>query len=394
MGLLDLFRPNWLHSNPAIRLRALESVSDDKTLIRIAREDNDDDVRQAAIGKIDDGEVLARIAMTGPIAGAHRAALAKIDDQSAIARVVTSAMDLRVREAAVEKVTDQTFLASLMTGASPSSIRVAAASVLTDQAQLARLAEDDPDASVRASAAAKLTDFTLQGKLASSDADAAVRLAAASGDEGLLAKLATEDEDPSNREAAIDMISSQEALFEIASKAMDVGTDLLGDQFVMRASQDAALARLSDERLLAKIASKADDQRLVRAAIDRLSDKDRIRQVLTSDNWFAREAAAKKVADPLVLLELITGEQDLDVLQAAVDRLADPMFDALLSRVELGASLDLAQSALRNTAEAETAQAGSKRIITGSMPSAEKIAAHFDRVVSKARSPLGDSAAS
>lgn len=386
MGLLDLFRPNWLHSNPTIRLRALESISDSKTLIRIAREDADDDVRQAAIRRIDDGEVLSRIAMTGPIAGAHRAALAKIDDQSAIARIVTSAMDLRVREAAVEKVTDQTFLASLMAGASPSSIRVAAASALSDQEQLARLAEDDPDAKVRASAAAKLTDFTLQQKLASSDKESAVRLAAASGDEGLLAKLATDDEDPSNREAAIEMIASQESLFEIASKEMDVGTDLLGDQFVKRGSQDAALDRLTDERLLTAIAGKADDQRLVRAAVDKLSDKDRLRQVLTSDNWFAREAAAKKVGDPVVLLELITGEQDLDVLQAAVDRLADPMFDASLSSRDVAASLELAQSALRNTADAETAQAGSKRIITGSMPSAEKIATHFDRVVDKARS--------
>jgi hypothetical protein len=41
------------------------------------------------------------------------------------------------------------------------------------------------------------------------------------------------------------------------------------------------------------------------------------------------------------------------------------------------ASLELAQSALRNTAEAETALAGSKRIITGSMPSAEKIGDPF-----------------
>ena len=386
MGLLDLIRPNWLHSNPSVRLRAVEGISNSMTLTRIAREDVDDNVRQAAIGKLDDGEVLARIAMTGPISGAHRAALAKIDDQSAMARVVTSAMDPRVRVAAVEKVTDQSFLSSLLSSTSSSSIRKAAASALTDQQQLALVAEDDPDADVRAPVAARLTDFTLQKKLASGDNSPHVRLAAASGDEGLLAELATSDEDPANQEAAVRMISSQEALFAVATKAMDVGTDLLGDQFVVRASQDAALARLTDERLLADIATKADDQRHVRAAVDRLSDHERIRQVLASDNWFAREAAAKRVVDPHSLLELITGEQDLDVLQAAVDRLADPMFAHMLSAEDVAGPLELAQSALRNTADAETTQAGSKRIITGSMPSAEKIASHFDRIVVKARS--------
>ncbi len=385
MGLLDLIRPKWLHSSPAVRMRAVAGISDARTLLRIAREDTDDGVRQAAIAKIDDAEALARIAMTGPIAGAHRAALAKLQDQAAIARVATSAMDLRVREAAVARVADQTFLAGLLSPSHPVAIRIAAAAALTDQTKLTQLAEEDSDASVRAAAAAKLTDFSVQHRLASEDRDPAVRLAAASGDEGLLAKLAVEDEDPATREAAVGLISSQDALYEIASRSMEVGTDLLGDQFVVRASQDAALARLTDEHLLAKIASVSSDQRLVRAAVERIADQDRLHGLLASDNWYAREAAVRKLSDPLALLELLVAEQDLDVLQAAVDRLDEPGFAAALAEDRAMSALELAQGALRNTAEAETEQAGGKRIITGSMPSAEKIAAHFDRIVAKVR---------
>lgn len=385
MGLFDLIRPKWLHSDPAVRLRAVAGITDARTLIRIAREDTDDDVRQAAIEKIDDAEVLARIAMTGPIAGAHRAALAKLEDQAVLARVATSAMDPRVREAAVARVTDQTFLVGLLSPSHPVAIRIVATGALTDQAKLTKIADDDADASVRAAAAAKLTDFSVQHRLALEDRDPQVRLAAASGDEGLLAKLATDDEDPATREAAVGMISSQEALYEIATRSMDVGTDLLGDQFIVRASQDAALARLTDERLLAKIASESSDQRLVRAAVDRIADQDRLHGLLSSDNWYAREAAVKKLSDPLAILELIVGEQDLDVLQAAVDRLGEPTFETALAEDRSAGVLELAQGALRNTAEAETEQAGGKRIITGSMPSAEKIAAHFDRIVAKVR---------
>ena len=118
--------------------------------------------------------------------------------------------------------------------------------------------------------------------------------------------------------------------------------------------------------------SSVEDQRLARAAIDRLTDQALIRGVLKSDHWFARQAAAEKLDDAQAILDLIAGEQDLDVLDAAVTRLGE------LGTAGLDpAAIDKAREALKSAASAETEEAGSPRIITGSMPSAEKVVGAF-----------------
>ncbi len=378
MGLLDLMRPKWRHSDADTRLRAVAELTDPATLARVAREDEDDRVREAAIARIDDTETLTRIALTGAISPVHLAALAKLTDQGILARIATAAMDIRVREAAVRQMTDQSFLTAVIASSNPRPIRLAAIEALTDQAQLAKLAESDPDASVRASAAARLTNGQKLAAIAANDADASVRLAAAGAapDDSLLVKLATEDHDQATREAAVAELDRPDTLYRIVVHKMDVSTDLLGDQFVMRAGQDAALAKIADPTLLAKIATRVEDQRLARTAIDRLTDQALIRGVLKSDHWFARQAAAEKLDDPKAILDLISSEQDLDVLDAAVSRLGE------LGTAGLDpAAIDKAREALKSAASAETEEAGSPRIITGSMPSAEKVSAHFERVI-------------
>ena len=95
MGLLDLFRPRWRHSDAATRLDAISRLTNEAVLAGIAREDIDDSVRETAVARIEDPEVLARISLTGAATPAHFAAVAKLTDQTAIARIASCGRSAR-----------------------------------------------------------------------------------------------------------------------------------------------------------------------------------------------------------------------------------------------------------------------------------------------------------
>ena len=56
MAFLDLFRPSWKHSDPAIRLKAVKKLTDSKILSKIADEDPDVAVRDVARQKQEPAE--------------------------------------------------------------------------------------------------------------------------------------------------------------------------------------------------------------------------------------------------------------------------------------------------------------------------------------------------
>jgi hypothetical protein len=66
MGLVDLFRPRWKHSDPAIRAVAVRELDAEETriLAEIARGDRDPSVRRLAIKKLNDPHLLREIAQS------------------------------------------------------------------------------------------------------------------------------------------------------------------------------------------------------------------------------------------------------------------------------------------------------------------------------------------
>src|SRR5471030_486838 len=64
MGLADLFRPKYRHSNVEIRSEAVRALSSDdlSILTQVAKTDRDIGVRRIAMEKIDEADVLADIA--------------------------------------------------------------------------------------------------------------------------------------------------------------------------------------------------------------------------------------------------------------------------------------------------------------------------------------------
>src|SRR5882724_9179849 len=64
MGIADLFRPKYRHSDVRVRAEAVKALTADDAaiLVQVARTDRDIGVRRIAIEKIDEAGVLAEIA--------------------------------------------------------------------------------------------------------------------------------------------------------------------------------------------------------------------------------------------------------------------------------------------------------------------------------------------
>jgi hypothetical protein len=62
VGFLDLFRPGWRHSDGWRRRRAVEKLTDQEILRRVARTDPDADVRKAAVLRLTNVALLTEIA--------------------------------------------------------------------------------------------------------------------------------------------------------------------------------------------------------------------------------------------------------------------------------------------------------------------------------------------
>ena len=63
MSIADLFRPKWRHSNPVIRLKAVKNITKQDILAKVAKMDEDHNIRKAAILMLKDDVVLADIAI-------------------------------------------------------------------------------------------------------------------------------------------------------------------------------------------------------------------------------------------------------------------------------------------------------------------------------------------
>ena len=108
MGFFDRFQKKWKHSDPAVRLAAVPTLTDQELLGEIATNDPSAEVRAAAIAVLKDQDVLLRLALAelpdAPAAGA------KVTEPGGLARLAQQAVQPAVRQQAIERLTDQTVL--------------------------------------------------------------------------------------------------------------------------------------------------------------------------------------------------------------------------------------------------------------------------------------------
>lgn len=208
MGLTDLFRPKYRHSDAAVRADAVRQMGADEAelVARIARDDRDAAVRRIAMDRIEDPAVLADIATREPdpalrdhararAAGlwtaralaAERpgsvedalAGLVRIGDQRALADVAARAADATVREVALGKLTEARALADLArNGSAYPGTRRAALGRIDDVEILRAIAVDEQHKDVALAALERLDDAETLEQLATKAKSKAVRVRA------------------------------------------------------------------------------------------------------------------------------------------------------------------------------------------------------------------------
>jgi hypothetical protein len=163
-------------------------------------------------------------------------------------------------------------------------VRLEAVRELDDAVELAILAESDADAKVRRAAVAKIDDPAVLGRCAG-DADAQVKDEAADR----LAALALDSSDAARAADAVAQLTDGRRLAQVAKSASTDATD---------AVRTAALAKITDDRVLGAVARHAKVEAIALAAVTRVTSADELLDtVLNSDHKDVALAAFDRVVD-------------------------------------------------------------------------------------------------
>jgi hypothetical protein len=255
--------------NSVVREYAAQVLPDQRLLSDLAREASDAEVRAMAVARLNDPAVVATFAEGDPSPRIRRAALGNrsLTDQTLFERAASGDPDPNVRHAAIDRITDQGRIAGLLKGEKDYSRRhQIVVHALTDQKVLADLAMHDPAPGVRFVAATRLDDQALAQRVYAEVVQSdgwgrwhwAAQAAGRLTDQTLLAKIATTDPELRIRSRAIMRLTDQTLLARIAT------TD--ADPMCRR----IAAVELTDRALLERIAKDDPDWWVRKAAQDAL----------------------------------------------------------------------------------------------------------------------------
>ena len=168
MGIADLFRPKYRHSDVKVRLEAVRALTSDESdiLAAVARTDREPAVRRIAIEKLDAADVLAAIAKEE-----RDRALRDLAGARAAALWVTVACqgDAEAADAALEGLIglgDQRALVEVTHRAEREAVRDRALAALDDPRALAELAKTTTRPALRGQALARIDDPDVLGAIA------------------------------------------------------------------------------------------------------------------------------------------------------------------------------------------------------------------------------------
>jgi len=160
MALLDnifrpsIFKPKWQHKDPAVRKTAIESLSDEKTLVQIAEQDSDLSIRALALTKIKSPQQLAVFLVCEDSALRQQAQqqhlthllpnqsiseLSTISNDNDLVNIATYTRDDELRLAAINKLGSESIRLDIASNNPVAKVRMAAAQGLEKSESLQQL---------------------------------------------------------------------------------------------------------------------------------------------------------------------------------------------------------------------------------------------------------------
>ncbi len=294
MGFFDIFKPKWKSSSPSVRAKAVNKLSNQTRLSKIAVFDEEEYVRKAAVRRLTDQKLLAKIARIDKNKEVREAAVTILTSQSVLSEIAKTDESLIVRFGAAKKLRDrsvaQTAFAEIAKKENPRENPLdlplrEALDFLDDQALLAEVAETALDPEARRVAIGKITD------------------------QAALAEIAVANENWEERQAAVKRVTDQALLAKIIKSA---GKSI------------AVVKRLTDQALLSEIAQTDEDEEVRCAAVAKLSDQAVLAKVAIEDKSSSvRATAVRGLADESTLAQIAKNDGNLHVRWSAAEKYFD-----------------------------------------------------------------------
>jgi|GEM_PF-4088558 len=163
MGLKDLFKPRWQHTNAQVRVRALSKIRDDSLLKQISLNDSSKEVRLSALGRLQEGWRFSEYGKKSKWRKEYQKFLQNIVSNdsneemrcSAIIKIIELIDDNEDKSKYAGKA-DQNFLMGVVKKDKSASVRKNAIDKIKDLSFLLEIVQNDNDSEVRESAVNKI----------------------------------------------------------------------------------------------------------------------------------------------------------------------------------------------------------------------------------------------
>ena len=290
----------------------ISSLCDEDTLVDIAMNNSNWQVRRAATERIKDENVLAEIARNDTDYDVRIAAAKKIDDKDVLADIAMNNSDWQVRKAAVRRISDEDTLAEIARNDRVNYIRKAAVQKINDEDVLAEIARNDTDYDVRIAASKKIDDEDVLAEIAINDSHSDVDSETSpESDDNVLADIAMNNSGEIDLET-VRRIRNQNVLASIVRNCTNPGAVI------------GAVKRISDEDILIDMAMNNPKDYVRENAVRNLNDKNVLTEIALNDsNLNVRMAATKKVNDDDILADILRKDPDRNVRQEALENIND-----------------------------------------------------------------------
>jgi hypothetical protein len=326
-----------------VRSSALERINDQDVLERLARTDGE--YQNKVIQKITNETLLTDIFLSKSVNGGEIIdnITKRVNNEAQLERIAMGAKSTFTRWEAIKKIKNQEILANIVIHTKePQNYTMFnevnhVVDLITDQKLLARVAMEAEDEEERSLAARMIDDpAVLQqvGMWLRPDLTRQVT------DQALLARIAAEAKESKVRDAALELLSDQNALAKITVK--DEERELR--RLAFSRLTDAALrsqvgvwvdenltAQLTDQTLLNRIAVEAKDVAVRATAAGKLTDQAQLEKfALTAPDENVRASALSNLANQTVLGKIATEDKSDEVRLTATQKLTD---QALLGKI-------------------------------------------------------------
>ena len=170
MGLLDVFRPRWKHSNPEIRLEAIRKLDDDEALAQSASRDGDERIRRLAIKQLIDPWRLQNVAGVQTDDKLRLMALGRARELF-VEIALSSKETERSALAAVRDLDSQEHLADIAMKATRAAVRTQALDLVVSKGALVSIVRKSTNVDLRRGALARIADADALKQLALHERD-------------------------------------------------------------------------------------------------------------------------------------------------------------------------------------------------------------------------------